>query len=108
MADNQLVSTQMMHDIRVSLSNARTFIEEAQAAIQRALDDRPFYVSVANDQMWAGSDGVSIDLGTFDGEYDSSERLSHYVLPLPDTVDDLVANLAELVSASAGDDTAEG
>ena len=107
MTDNQLVAVHALHDAYIGLQTTQRSIEEALAAVQQALQDGPFYVSVANEAVWAGSDGVYVDIGTFDGKHESSERLSHYVLPLPDTVDDLVANLAELVSALA-EDAAEG
>lgn len=97
-----------LHDARIDLYNAHgrlgvddtlcRAVDRALTLVETALVDARFYVSVATDEAWVGSDGMYVDYGTVaDGDV-GGERLSHFVRPLPESVDDFLVALADLAA----------
>jgi len=92
-----------VHDAPIGLRNAQANIvkplkavDEALHLVEHLLSEGRFYVSVVTDEAWIGCDGMYVDYGTFAGEVDCGERLSHLVRPLPENLDDLLVVLADV------------
>ena len=97
MTTNELRLARSLHDARIFMMNGRTFMDEAFDALEQALGEGPFYISVCTDEAWVGYDGLYVEFGTFRDGVLQSERLSHYALPLPETEEELLEVLAGLV-----------
>jgi hypothetical protein len=97
MTTKELQVGRSLHDVRISMINARVSMDDALDAVEQALGEGPFYLSVCTDTAWAGYDGLYVDFGTFRDGVLQSERLSHYALPLPETEEEVLEVLAGLV-----------
>ena len=113
MTNSDYKSVHFLHDARIDLMNAQSHMAKpskrlafALRLVRHVLNDERFYVSVATDAAWIGSDGMYVDYGTFDGRVGGGERLSHFVRPLPVTMEDFLVVLADIAEALP-DDPAE-
>jgi hypothetical protein len=106
MTNEDYESVGFLHDARINLMNAQSHLPNpskrvalALRLVKLVLNDARFYVSVTTDTAWIGSDGMYVDYGTYAGRVGGGERLSHFVRPLPETVEDFLAVLADIAGA---------